>query len=123
MKTKVLLMTALILSVVTVSANKERPMSEEEMLQKASDVAVGEVIQVRSVKATTRQEIEFTEMEATFKFTSPTKGSSKMGELWILRYQIVDSPRYAGDKVPKFKKATSSPCMAEGRKRMMRGTL
>lgn len=79
-------------------------MSEEEMLQKATDVAVGEVIQVRSVKATTRQGIEYKEMEATFKVSSPTKGSAKVGEVWILKYQIVDSPRYAGDKVPQFKK-------------------
>ena len=79
-------------------------MSEDEMLQKASDVAVGEVIQVRSVKATTRQGIEYKEMEATFRVTSPTKGAAKVNELWILRYQIVDSPRYAGDKVPQFEK-------------------
>ena len=79
-------------------------MSEDEMRQKATDVATGEVIEVKSVKATTKGDIEYKEMEATFRVSSPTKESAKVGEVWILRYQIVDSPRYAGDKVPKIKK-------------------
>lgn len=97
------LITAIFTSVGTVSANREMPMSKAEMLQNASEVAVGEVIEVRTVKVTTQQEIEYKETEATFKVTDPIKGSPKVDELWTLRYQIVDSPRFTGDRVPQFK--------------------
>ena len=104
MKTIRYIIIALFTSVLLAQANKERPISEEEMKEKSNNVATGEVVEVRTIQTTIRNGVEFKETEASFKVTVPSKGVAKLGDIWILKYVQIEDPRYKGDRVPSISK-------------------